>query len=130
LYWVLPSVERLDALAKAEEQASCKMGLIKTLLGVVILVANIVFGYWLYATYTIASADDEIWVKVNSNMPAPLRKWACAEVNGRVGTADAPTGCGDAWETAAAPTGRGSTIPQEPPAETAPSSTNSSPSGY
>jgi hypothetical protein len=75
------------------------MGFIKTLLGIVILVAIIVFGYWLYATYTIASANDEIWVQVNSKMPDPLRKWACSQVNGRIGrtSAQAPTGCSDAW---------------------------------
>lgn len=74
------------------------MGVIKTLLGIVILVAIIVFGYWLYATYTIASANDQIWVEVNSRMPDPLRKWACGEVNGRIGkTEQAPTGCVDAW---------------------------------
>ena len=74
------------------------MGFIKTLLGIVILVAIIVFGYWLYATYTIASANDEIWVEVNSRMPDPLRKWACGEVSGRIGGgAQAPTGCADAW---------------------------------
>jgi hypothetical protein len=74
------------------------MGFIKTLLGIVILAAIIVFGYWLYATYTIASANDEIWIEVNSRMPDPLRKWACAEVNGRVGgSAKAPIGCIDAW---------------------------------
>lgn len=74
------------------------MGVIKTLLGVVILAAIIVFGYWLYATYTIASANDEMWVEVNSRMPDPLRKWACAEVNGRIGGGgEAPVGCVDAW---------------------------------
>ncbi|HEY7644219.1 MAG TPA: hypothetical protein VH858_04220 [Hyphomicrobiales bacterium] len=76
------------------------MGLIKTLLGIVILVAIIVFGYWLYATYTIAAADDEMWVEVNSRMPDPLRKWSCNEVNGRIAAAEAPTGCEDAWRTA------------------------------
>ena len=73
------------------------MGVIKTLLGIVILLAIIVFGYWLYATYTIASADDEIWVEVNSRLPDPLRKWSCAEVKTRIGTPDAPVGCTDAW---------------------------------
>jgi hypothetical protein len=74
------------------------MGFLKTLLGIVILVAIIVFGYWLYATYTIASANDEIWVQVNSRMPDPLRKWACGEVNGRIGaSAQAPVGCTDSW---------------------------------
>jgi hypothetical protein len=69
------------------------MGVLKTLLGVVILVAIGVIGYWLYATYTIASADDEFWVKVNSNMPAPLRHWSCGQVKARVNTPQAPEGC-------------------------------------
>jgi hypothetical protein len=31
-------------------------------------------------------------------MPDTLRKWACGEVNGRIGkSAQAPTGCVDAW---------------------------------
>jgi hypothetical protein len=87
-------------LAADEGKASLVMGLIKTLLGIVILVAIIVFGYWLYATYTIAAADDEMWVQVNSRMPEPLRKWSCKEVNGRIGGSDAPTGCSDVWKTA------------------------------
>ncbi len=73
------------------------MGVIKTLLGIVILLAIIVFGYWLYATYTIASANDEIWVEVNSRMPDPLRKWSCAEVRKRVASAQAPAHCVGAW---------------------------------
>ncbi len=96
------------------------MGFIKTLLGIVILVAIIVFGYWLYATYTIASADDEIWVQVNSNMPDPLRKWACAEVNTRITASDAPMGCTDVWQSSAPSNGTGA-APTEQPAETAPS---------
>lgn len=87
------------------------MGVIKTLLGIVILVAVIVFGYWLYATYTIASADDEMWIKVNSNLPAPLREWSCAEVNSRVQNAEAPDGCGGFWQAAA------TDIPAEPAPE-------------
>jgi hypothetical protein len=76
------------------------MGFIRTLLGLVVLVAIVVFGYWLYATYTIASANDDIWVQVNSRMPDPLRKWSCAEVKTRVGgtASQAPTGCVDAWQ--------------------------------
>jgi hypothetical protein len=78
------------------------MGVLKTVLGVVILLAIAVFGYWLYATYTIASSDDQLWVKVNSNMPDPLRKWSCVEVNARVEAPQAPEGCGDVWKTAGA----------------------------
>ena len=77
------------------------MGVLKTLLGIVILVAIVVFGYWLYATYTIASADDEMWIKVNSHLPAPLREWSCAEVNNRIQDAAAPEGCGEFWHAAA-----------------------------
>jgi hypothetical protein len=69
------------------------MGLIRTLLGIVVLLAIIVVGYWVYATYTIASANDEIWVEVNSRMPDPLRKWACNEVKTRLNTPQNPTGC-------------------------------------
>jgi hypothetical protein len=76
------------------------MGFIRTLLGLVVLLAIIVVGYWLYATYTIGSANDEMWVEVNSRMPDPMRKWACAEVKNRIGgtAAQAPTGCVDAWQ--------------------------------
>lgn len=84
------------------------MGVLKTLLGVVILVAIAVFGYWLYATYTIASSDDQLWVKVNSNLPDPLRKWSCTEVNARIEAPQAPEGCADVWKTAGAG-GTGST---------------------
>jgi hypothetical protein len=69
------------------------MGFIRSLLGIVVLLAIIVFGYWLYATYTIASANDEMWVEVNSRMPDPLRKWSCNEVKNRLGTPQEPTGC-------------------------------------
>jgi hypothetical protein len=106
------------------------MGVIKTLLGVVILVAIVVFGYWLYATYTIASADDEMWVEVNSRMPDPLRKWACTEVNGRIAASEAPNGCADVWKTAAntgaAPA---APAPSAPPADAPSEYPTGSPSG-
>jgi hypothetical protein len=69
------------------------MGFIRSLLGIVVLLAIIVVGYWLYATYTIASANDETWVQVNSRMPEPLRKWSCNEVKNRLQTPGEPTGC-------------------------------------
>ena len=74
--------------------------MIKTLLGIVVLVAIGFFGYWIYATYTIGSADDQTWTQMNSYMPDPLRKWACAEVKTRIGgsASKAPTGCVDAWQ--------------------------------
>ncbi|MGF1619160.1 MAG: hypothetical protein ACFCUR_00945 [Rhodomicrobiaceae bacterium] len=111
------------------------MGVIKTLLGIVILLAIIVFGYWLYATYTIGSADDEIWIKVNSNLPAPLREWSCAEVNSRVLDAEAPEGCGGFWQAAETvePAPAAGSIPSaesvvtESPAETAPDANGTTP---
>ena len=93
------------------------MGVIKTLLGIVILLAIVVFGYWLYATYTIAAADDEMWVEVNSRMPDPLRKWSCMEVNGRISAIEAPVGCTDVWKTAGA-------VPVNPPVTGAPGAGN------
>lgn len=69
------------------------MGFIRTLLGLVVLVAIIVVGYWLYATYTIATSNDQMWVEVNSRMPDPMRKWACNEVKVRLNTPGEPTGC-------------------------------------
>jgi len=77
------------------------MGIVKTLLGIVILLAIAVFGFWLYATYTVATANNEMWIKVNSNLPAPLRNWSCAEVNSRIEAAEAPEGCADVWQAAA-----------------------------
>ena len=65
------------------------MGVIKTVLGLVILAVIVVGGFWLYATYTIASANDgdwqtQAWTEVNSRLPEPLRGWACSEIQGRL----------------------------------------------
>lgn len=75
------------------------MGVIRTLLGLVLILAVIIFGYWLYATYSITNANDEMWVQVNSQMPDPLRRWSCSEVKSRIGgtVTQAPSGCTDAW---------------------------------
>lgn len=79
------------------------MGAIKTLLGIVILAAILVFGYWLYATYTAASTNDDIWAQINENMPDQLRKWSCEQMNGRLTEAEAPASCADVWKTAVSP---------------------------
>jgi hypothetical protein len=74
------------------------MGFIRTLLGLVILLAIIVGGYWVYATYTITSPNDDMWGQVNSYMPEPARRWSCAEVKNRFGTAaQAPASCIGLW---------------------------------
>jgi hypothetical protein len=60
------------------------MGFIKTILSLAIVLAIVVFGYWLYATYTSPSAgNDRIWVTINSYMPEPLKKWSCDEIKAR-----------------------------------------------
>lgn len=79
------------------------MGVIKTLLGMVILLAILVFGYWLYATYTSATADDRIWAQINERMPEQLRKWSCEQMNARLPEAETPDSCADVWQTAIAP---------------------------
>lgn len=79
------------------------MGVVKTLLGVVILFAILVFGYWLYATYMSASADDPIWAQINENMPQQLRTWSCEQMNARLAEDEAPASCADVWQTAVAP---------------------------
>jgi hypothetical protein len=79
------------------------MGALKTLLGLVILVAILVFGYWLYATYTSPSTDDKIWAQINSNLPDPLRQWSCEQLNSRMEEAEAPESCADVWQTAVTP---------------------------
>lgn len=73
------------------------MSSVKTVIGIVILLAIIVFGYWFLKTYTMASADDGFWIKINSNMPDPIRKWACQEVHRRIDTKQSPASCNDFW---------------------------------
>lgn len=76
------------------------MGFIKTLLGLVILAAILVGGYWLYAT-KMTAPNAPYWAEINSNLPAPLRDWACQETKARVAPADAaqpaPLGCEGSW---------------------------------
>lgn len=69
------------------------MGFIRTLLGLVVLAAIVVIGFWLYSTYTISNVNDRNWVMVNSYMPQQLRLWSCDQVKTRLGTAETPAGC-------------------------------------
>ena len=79
------------------------MGALKTLMGIVILLAILVFGYWLYATYSSATANDRVWAQINGNMPDQLRKWACAQMNARLVEEEAPETCADVGQTAIGP---------------------------
>jgi hypothetical protein len=67
------------------------MGFIKTLIGLVILAAIVVFGYWLYATKTNAP-DAPYWAEINAYMPDPLRQWSCQQTKMRVAAAPATGG--------------------------------------
>jgi hypothetical protein len=79
------------------------MGALKTLMGMVILLAIVVFGYWLYATYTSATTNDRIWAQINENMPDQLRRWSCEQMNARLKEEEPPASCADIWQTAIAP---------------------------
>jgi hypothetical protein len=77
------------------------MGFIRTLLGLVILAVILVFGYWLYASYSTAPAAP-YWAEINSYMPDPLRRWSCQQTRGRLAAAgqpagSAPLGCEGNW---------------------------------
>ncbi len=69
------------------------MGFIRTILSLIIVLAIIVFGYWLYATYT-GMADDKIWGQINTYLPEPLHSWSCDKItqSGPAG-APRPAGC-------------------------------------
>lgn len=70
------------------------MGFIRTIFSLLIVFIIIVFGYWLYATYTTANAsNDKIWVNINQYMPDPLRKWSCDEIKARTGATETPMTC-------------------------------------
>lgn len=65
-------------------KASYHMNFIKTLLGLVILLVIIVFGYWLYASYYTAPAAP-YWAEINTYMPDPLRRFSCDKTREREG---------------------------------------------
>ncbi len=60
------------------------MGFIRTILSLLIVFIIIVFGYWLYATYTTTAANnDKIWVGINRYMPDALSDFSCEEIKKR-----------------------------------------------
>lgn len=73
------------------------MGLIRAILGIAIVFLIVVFGYWLYATYTVTTGTADTWAAINNQMPDPLRKWSCTEVKARATGAAPPLSCSDAW---------------------------------
>jgi hypothetical protein len=77
------------------------MGFLRTLLGLVILAAILVFGYWLYAT-KMTAPNAPYWAEINAYMPEPLRQWSCQETKTRLTSGgqvapQAPASCGGVW---------------------------------
>jgi hypothetical protein len=77
------------------------MGFLKTLLGLVILAAILVFGYWLYAT-KMTAPNAPYWAEINSYMPDALRQWSCQETKTRLTAGgqpapEAPASCAGNW---------------------------------
>ncbi|MCB1547435.1 MAG: hypothetical protein KDJ41_06300 [Hyphomicrobiaceae bacterium] len=69
---------------------------LKFLIAIIVLAVVAVGGLWGYKTYSIASANDEMWVAINSRLPAPLRTWSCDTVKERIkpkAGGKAPAGC-------------------------------------
>ncbi|MEJ2116466.1 MAG: hypothetical protein P8Y67_02635 [Alphaproteobacteria bacterium] len=59
--------------------------MMKTLFGLILLVAIVISGFWLAGIYTpYISPNGEYWVMLNSNLPMPAKKWACQEIQNRV----------------------------------------------
>lgn len=55
--------------------------MIRTVLGIAILLAIVTIGFWLSAIYTgYVSPDNQYWTTLNSNLPGAARSWACDEV--------------------------------------------------
>ncbi len=108
------------------------MAVIRTFFGLILIFIFVVFGYWMYATYTLRSADNAVWDGINGMMPEVLRQWSCSEIRQRAGADPAPKSCAEFWdvpgpEAAAAPGLEGdadtATPDDEPEAlETAPAS--------
>jgi hypothetical protein len=68
------------------------MGFIKTLIGLIVLLAIIVFGYWLYASY-VSAPNAPYWAEINSQLPDPLRRFSCEQTKKRVGADSAVPSC-------------------------------------
>lgn len=67
--------------------------MIRTVLGIAILLAIVVAGFWLSAIYTgYVSPNDDKWVTLNSNLPSFARDWACTEVK-KDSTKQVPAHC-------------------------------------
>ena len=50
-------------------------------------------GFWSHYVLYGDSPYDEVGIDLNSNMPPPLRDWACAKLHARFPGSVAPYGC-------------------------------------
>lgn len=67
--------------------------MIRTVLGIAILAAIVLAGFWLSAIYTgYVSPNDDKWVQLNSNLPSFARNWACDAVKTKKAT-ELPAHC-------------------------------------
>jgi hypothetical protein len=64
------------------------MGFIKTLVGLILVLAIAISGYWLYASY-VSAPNAPYWAQLNSVLPDPIRKFSCDQTRKRIG-ADTP----------------------------------------
>jgi len=108
------------------------MAVIRTIFGLILIFAFVVFGYWMYATYTLRSGDNAVWDGINGVMPEVLRQWSCSEIRQRAGADPAPKSCAPFWnvpgpEAAAAPGVADGREPTEPGRE--PRATETVPAG-
>lgn len=79
------------------------MRLVAPLALMLVLVAVMLGGYWVFLTKTLDQPYDEIWIGLNSRLPEPLRAWACGDMAARLGPATVPPyGCEGLWEAPAA----------------------------
>ena len=64
-------------------------------LGVLVLFAVGIFGYWIYYATSANDAFDSVGIEINNLMPEPLNDWACTQLYQRFGDERAPFGCVD-----------------------------------
>lgn len=61
--------------------------------GVLVVMAFGIMGYWLYYVTSAPDAFDSIGIELNNIMPGPLNMWGCTQLEARFGDYRAPYGC-------------------------------------
>ena len=72
--------------------------------GVLVVMALGLVGYWLYYVTVAPDAFDSIGMEINNVMPGPVNYWGCQQLEARFGAERAPFGCVaedyTSWKTA------------------------------